>query len=180
MTRLYRCRTISLLLRLSKDIFANINFSPLNTFKQKVASGSGIFLLVKNPAKLAVYWLTHYSSKPGSLMAGICTKRRQLKNKKNSNLNTITLLCYVLKKKQYNNKVIFWFGLVTLLLCKKSLKIRGKTDAKFLQIYFVLNRYRIKIKLRAYRYRVFLQRTPHDRNLPQVKLFNRSNSFFSV
>ncbi len=37
-----------------------------------------------------------------------------------------------------------------------------------------------KIKLRAYRYRVFLQRTPHDRNLPQAKLFNRSNSFFCL
>ncbi len=47
-----------------------------------------------------------------------------------------------------------------------------------LQIDIVLNRYRGIIKLRAYRYRVFLQRTPHDRNLPQAKLLNRSNSFF--
>jgi hypothetical protein len=35
-----------------------------------------------------------------------------------------------------------------------------------------------KIKLRAYRYRVFLQQTPHDRNLPQGELLSRSNSFF--
>ena len=83
-------------------------------------------------------------------MAGICAKRRQLKNKKKSNLiqeYTITLLCYVLKKNQYNNKLIFWFGLVTPLSCKKSLKIRGKIDAKASQIYFVLNRYRRKSNL---------------------------------
>ncbi len=53
----------------------------------------------------------------------------------------------VLKKKQYNNKLIFWFGLVTLFSCKKSLKTRGKPDAKASQIYFVLNRYRRKSNL---------------------------------
>ncbi len=37
-----------------------------------------------------------------------------------------------------------------------------------------------KIKLRAYCYWVFLQRMPHDRTLPQAKLFNRSNSFYAV
>jgi hypothetical protein len=139
--------------------------------------------LVKNPANLAVYWLTHYSSKTGSLMAGICAKRRQLTNKKKSNLiqeYTITLLCYVLKKNQYNNKLIFWFGLVTLLSCKKSSKIRGKTATKVFIDLLCPQPLSKKIKLRAYRYRVFLQRTPHDRILPQAKLFNCSKSFFVV
>jgi hypothetical protein len=60
---------------------------------------------------------------------------------------TTTFLCCVLKEKHYNNKLIFWFRLVTPVSCKKSSKTRGKTDVKVLQIHFVLNRYRRKSNL---------------------------------
>jgi hypothetical protein len=71
--------------------------------------------------------------------------------------------------------IFLWFGLVIPLAGKKSVKIRRKTC---LQIDIVLNRYRRKSNLGHTAIELFLQRTPHDRNLPQAKLFNRSNSFF--
>jgi hypothetical protein len=65
--------------------------------------------------------------------------------------------------------------LVIPLSGKKSLKIRRKTCFTDWHCPQPLSK---KIKLRAYRYSFFLQRTPLDRNLPQAKLFNRSNLFF--
>jgi hypothetical protein len=47
-------------------------------------------------------------------------------------------------------------------------------------MYFVINLYQGKIKLRTYGDNVFLGRKPRDPNLPQDELLSGSKSFFEV
>ncbi len=58
----------------------------------------------------------------------------------------------------------------------RHVKIR-EPELKKLRIYFIRNRNRGKIKVRAYCCYVFLHRKPYDPNMPQGEQLSRSNVF---